>query len=115
MCDEDIPIGEQFCDKCYTQLVEENEEIDRELERWEEKEEERLQTWSEYIIHESSDGSCRVDCATNDNNDDGYPDYEIVTWTMNFKSLEDAIKVTGRSRTGCIGTKVTVLHNGVKI
>jgi len=113
VCGEvDIPEDEEACDQCLTELEEEAEALEHEIEEYERK---RFETWSEYRITELENGSCLVECSTNDNNDDGYPDNEVDMWKMHFKSLEDAIEVTGRSRTGCIGTIVTVWHNGEKI
>jgi len=113
MCqDVDIPEGEDICDQCHTELLEEDEAINRAID---DHETYLSQTWSHYRITEFEDGSCLVECSTNDDNDDGYPDREVVRWNVHPKSLEVALELTGKSRVGCIGTVVTVWHNGIKI
>lgn len=52
--------------------------------------------------------------STNDNLDTGYPS-EYASWTTRFKNTEDALKHTGKSRTGIFGSEVTVTLNGNKI
>lgn len=72
-------------------------------------------TWTIYDIITNSDGSARVEWATNDDDDDGLPDREIARASWNFKSVEEAKRFSGASRTGCSGCEVTVRLDGNKI
>lgn len=112
ICGADISKDKNICDECYNELSEGEELVYRAIEEYEWK---LPSVWAEYNIIENEDGRCIVEASTNDNNDDGYPDEEIVQWKMKFSSLERALSITGKSRTGCIGTVVTVWHNGTKI
>ncbi len=51
---------------------------------------------------------------TNDDNDDGYPDPEVVIWEKEM-SLETALSVSGRTRVGVFGHKVSVYLDGVSV
>lgn len=59
------------------------------------------------------DGNVTVYHSTNDNLDLGYPS-EYASWETYPKTIEQALKVSGKSRQG-IGCKVDVYLNGEKI
>jgi len=52
---------------------------------------------------------------TNDNDDDGYPDGEWVSWESTFGTADAAFKHAGKCRVGMSGVIVTVIHNGEEI
>ncbi len=56
-----------------------------------------------------------VEYESNDDDDDGYPDREVVRAAYFPRTLEDAMKVTGKSRTGFYGQPVDVYLDGEKI
>lgn len=54
----------------------------------------------------------RVAMATNDNNDDGYPE-EVESWTMWAATLKEAMQIAGGpSRIGLYGQPVLVTYEG---
>lgn len=57
------------------------------------------------------DGSIRVVSSTNDNKDRGYPS-EHARWEARHKDREQFLRWYGRSRTGCMGARVTVTLDG---
>jgi hypothetical protein len=59
-----------------------------------------------------ADGSVWAVHTTNDDNDDGYPDGATQVWALNYKSVEDAKRVSGKSRIGISGVIVTVTVEG---
>ena len=65
-------------------------------------------------ISQTEDG-WRVDERTNDNDDDGYPDGEWVSWTNCVLSKETALKHAGVCRVGISGVIVTVFLDGKEI
>lgn len=58
------------------------------------------------------DGRTLVKEETNDDNDDGYPDGEWVSWSNLFTSEADALKYAGFCRVGISGVIVTVTVDG---
>jgi len=73
------------------------------------------ETWTTYRIHSSQDGRATVDWATNDDNDDGYPDGEVALETYHFPSIAKALEFTGKTRRGLYGQPVTVTLDGEQI
>lgn len=71
------------------------------------------QVWFKYEIEERENDIIVYE-STNDNLDQGYPS-EYAAWDLTFKTLESALKHTGKSRTGINGAEVTVSLNGEKI
>lgn len=72
--------------------------------------------WTEYRIETIEKGkSYLVDWSTNDDNDDGYPDGEIVRDRYTMPTIERALNFTGKSRRGCGGSEVTVYLDGKRI
>jgi len=69
--------------------------------------------WFQYQIWERVDDIIVYE-STNDNLDTGYPG-EHAAWSRYFDTVQAAIKHTGVSRTGCLGSEVTVMLNGEKI
>ena len=70
-----------------------------------------------YFVSEGftqEDGSIIVQQCTNDNEDRGYP-AEYTQWEITYKNKEHFDKVCGKSRRGCMGSKVTVILDGVEI
>ena len=57
------------------------------------------------------DGSIVIYCSTNDNLDYGEPS-EFAEWTSKAKDRAQFDKIYGKSRTGCVGTVVTVTLDG---
>lgn len=69
--------------------------------------------WQRYNLYTAADGSISGTTATNDNNDDGYPDKEgIERWHVSYRDRADMIRRTGGSHTGCSGVEVTVFLDG---
>lgn len=56
-----------------------------------------------------------VRVVTNDDNDDGIPDLEPVSWTHTFPNLEAALKQYGKSHYGVAGHRVDVFVDGKKV
>lgn len=71
--------------------------------------------YSIFWIWRQPDGSCKVEFETNDDDDDGYPDPEVVRATYHPKSLKLALELTGKSRIGVYGHCVDVYLDGKKI
>lgn len=70
--------------------------------------------WFDYDIYDAGIDGIIVECSTNDNLDRGYPS-EYARWTERYKTVEEALKRTGKSRTGVSGTIVTVRVNSVEV
>jgi len=69
-----------------------------------------------YGIHtDRPNGMVLVVSETNDDNDDGYPDGRWDTWSLEFPTLESALKHTGICRVGISGVIVTVSVDGKEI
>lgn len=72
--------------------------------------------YSRYTItrlHESLEGKpFQVVFETDDDNDDGVVDPEIVFDTYYFKTLDQALRFTGEERVGIYGHKVAVRYEG---
>lgn len=60
-------------------------------------------------------GRVEIHHETNDDNDDGYDDGYLVEWTNNVADVETALRITGKSRTGISGVRVTVSLDGVEV
>ena len=60
------------------------------------------------------DGSIRVYLATNDETDHGYPS-EHAIWESKCSSKDNFLKRYGKSGTGCMGAKIIVKLDDVKI
>lgn len=61
------------------------------------------------------DQSVRIECETNDDDDDGYPDGEIERWTMTFPTVDAALAYAGKCRVGVSGVIVTVTLDGEEV
>ena len=70
--------------------------------------------WHRIMIYEESNGKVSVVHSTNDNLDRGYPS-EYATWTETYKSVDEALSFTGKSRTGVVGCIVEVYVNNEKV
>ena len=71
--------------------------------------------YSQYQLWES-DAGVVIEYESNDDNDDGYPDVEIVKARYHASSLEAALQITGgKSHIGLYGQPVDVYLNGDKI
>ncbi len=68
--------------------------------------------WQTYEILTTDEGAV-VYTDTNDNYDLGYPG-SYAHWEMHFRSVEAALRHTGKSRVGVSGVRVTVTLDGVK-
>jgi hypothetical protein len=74
------------------------------------------EVWTRVEIWTADDmDTVRVYVETNDNDDDGYPDQVIVSWTRHFPSLEAAMKQYGKSHYGMAGHRVDVFVDGKKV
>lgn len=62
-----------------------------------------------------ADTVVRVECETNDDDDDGYPDGQIDRWTMFFPSVAKALAYAGTCRIGVSGVVVTVTLDGEEV
>ena len=60
------------------------------------------------------DGTIRVYNTTNDNRDSGYPS-EHANWESRCVNKDQFLKIYGKSGTGCMGAKVIVRLDDVKI
>jgi len=67
--------------------------------------------YSNFFGFTKTDGSIVIYCSTNDNLDHGVPS-EFAEWTSTAKDRAQFDKFYGKSRTGCIGTVVTVTLDG---
>lgn len=70
--------------------------------------------WTQFRIYQDGE-AITVEYGSNDDDDDGYPDPEVVRATYRPKSLKAALDITGKSRRGVYGHKVDVHLNGEKI
>jgi hypothetical protein len=61
------------------------------------------------------DAVVRVDVETNDDDDDGFPDGEITTWSLTFPNVDAALRYTGACRVGISGVIVTVTLDGKEV
>ncbi len=66
-----------------------------------------------YDIYTGEDGRAVVHAWTNDNRDDGWCE-EDASWELSFPTLDAALRVTGKSRQGCIA-RVVVRVNGRQV
>lgn len=74
------------------------------------------EAWQRYDLHTLPDGrSIGGSTSTNDDNDDGYPDLTIETWSVVFRDRADMLQRTGGSHVGCSGINVTVFLDGVEV
>lgn len=77
------------------------------------------ETWSTFDIRSDGDPNLacpvRVFWSTNDDNDDGYPDEDIVSCEFSFSTVDAARKFTGVTRRGYYGQPVTVTLDGQEI
>jgi hypothetical protein len=74
------------------------------------------EAWQHYSISTGYDGGrVLVLVRTNDNDDDGYDDGEVVEWQETFADLERALGYSGRSRVGISGILVTVTVDGERV
>jgi len=73
-----------------------------------------VETWTIFRIQDTPTG-LTIEYESNDDDDDGFPDREVVRATYYPRTLEAALQVTGKSRIGLYGQPVDVYHNGVKI
>lgn len=73
--------------------------------------------WQHYhiITCVEDDAVVRVECETNDDDDDGYPDGEITRWTETFNTLDAALRNKGKCRVGVSGVIVTVTLDGEEV
>lgn len=71
--------------------------------------------WQDVRIYTQADGSVIAEISTNDDNDDGLPDPEVVRWNMQYGSVEKSLEHLGKSRVGVSGVAVTVFLDGKKI
>jgi hypothetical protein len=62
-----------------------------------------------------ADENVRIECETNDDNDDGWPDGEVTTWVMHFPNVTQALKYAGTCRVGISGVIVTVTLDGREV
>lgn len=69
---------------------------------------------TEYDLNTNPDGSVDGRCWTNDNRDQGYPS-ETASWDVHYHTVDEALKRTGRSHRGWIGSIVTVYLDGRKV
>jgi hypothetical protein len=74
-------------------------------------------TWMRYdvfqrVMFASGPEGWIVKAATNDDNDDGWPDGHIETWEFQFPTLEAALDHTGVTRRGFYGHPVEVYLYG---
>lgn len=71
--------------------------------------------WTIFRITDTPTGMS-IEYASNDDDDDGYPDGKIVRATYYTKTLGGALEITGgKSRIGLHGQPVDVYLNGMKI
>ena len=68
-----------------------------------------------FEITTRDDGSAQVRTETNDDNDDGFPDGQVESWLLEFRSLDEALRHTGTSRRGYYGQPVDVFLNGKRL
>ena len=69
--------------------------------------------WQRYDGITYSDGSVAVECGTNDNDDDGFPDREGPQyWHIIVPNVAAFKKFAGTSRIGVSGIRVTVTLDG---
>ena len=75
---------------------------------------EPTKTYTRFDIYTSEGtGKVKVRYESNDDNDDGYPDDDVVTGEYEYPSLESALKFVGhRSHTGSYGQPVSVYVDG---
>jgi hypothetical protein len=74
--------------------------------------------WHEIAVitcADAGDAMVTVLESTNDDNDDGYPDGEIVHWQHTESKLDDAMRRAGVCRVGVSGVIVTVLLDGEEV
>jgi hypothetical protein len=62
-----------------------------------------------------ADGRYQVDGEWNDDNDDGVPDGETTHWSQIVDTREQALRITGVTRTGWYGHQVTVSLDGAMV
>lgn len=75
-----------------------------------------MNTYSTYRIRTGIYGTnAVVEFETNDDDDDGYPDGEVVRAEYRLPSLDRALAFTGKSRHGLYGQPVNVYLNGERI
>lgn len=72
-------------------------------------------TWTKVEIYSQPDGTAVAHWATNDDNDDGFPDGEVVRATYTYKSLAKAKEIWGKSRLGYYGQPVDVYIDDKKV
>lgn len=129
MCEKDVPCAAAAsggcifsatspltCEPCSEALVREPEPD----ESWsfEDSHAETERTWSRYDIWSRGgppDRPVVVECASNDDDDDGHPDADSTHYTLHFRTVEDALKQFGHSRVGFSGCEVTVRLDGVRV
>ncbi len=108
MNSEDLP---SFCPLC--------SETEPEFSQPEAPEPEEPGTWTIFRIWQNQPGPgdhhITVEYESNDDDDDGYPDREVVRATYYPRTLEGALQVTGKSRIGLYGQPVDVYLDGEKI
>lgn len=66
-------------------------------------------------IYSRPDGSAVAECQTNDDDDDGVPDGRTAEWTLEHKTIEQALKQHGKCRVGISGIVVTVCLDGNRV
>lgn len=72
-------------------------------------------TYTRYDITTLPDSKAHIRMTTNDDNDDGYPDGQDVSWERDT-AMQTAMKVAGyRSHTGYYGQPVDVYLDGKRI
>ena len=74
-----------------------------------------MNTWQRYDLCTCTDGTITGVTATNDNDDDGYPDNDVESWEVRYRNREEMIKRTGGSHIGCSGISVTVYLDGREV
>lgn len=77
------------------------------------QEPEEPEVWHDDDVELHDDGTATIHTATNDNDDDGWPDPAgTESWSTRWRSWESALRHVGKSRVGMTGIRVTVRVNG---
>ena len=72
-------------------------------------------TWTRYDLYTAPDGSIHGQASTNDNNDDGYPDFDVSVWSISYKNYNEMLERTGGSHDSYYGQPVEVFLDGKRI
>ena len=73
-----------------------------------------MDAWHRIDIQTLGKGRCVVHESTNDNDDDGYDDGEVVSWNYE-DNIARALLRHGKSHVGISGVKVTVTLDGEEL